>query len=84
MPKKLIDEQDFRIVEDVVGENVIHTLEVREGRDAMGVEKWRTFKTDSRDLKAIFSYMVRVAIELEAVKHGMAGSRAAGHLDSQE
>ena len=67
MPRKLIDEPDFRIVETEVGENIIHTLEVRDGVDAMGVEKWRTFRTDSKDLKAIFGYLIRVSLELEAM-----------------
>lgn len=64
-PRKLVDEPDFRIVEAVIGENVVHTLEVRDGVDAMGVEKWRTFRTDSKDLRAIFQFLVRIAIELE-------------------
>lgn len=65
MARKLLDEPDFRIVEGEIGENVVHTLEVRDGVDAMGVEKWRQFRTDSKDLKAIFGYLIRVAIELE-------------------
>lgn len=65
-PRKLIDEPDFRIVEAIIGENVVHTLEVRDGVDAMGVEKWRTFRTDSKDLRAIFGFLTRLAIELES------------------
>ena len=64
-PRKIVDEPDFRIVENVIGENVVHVLEVRDGVDAMGVEKWRTFRTDSKELRAMFSFMVRLAIELE-------------------
>lgn len=65
MPRLLIDEPDFRIVEDILGENVVHTLEVRDGRDAMGVEKWRQFKTDNKDLRAIFGFLIRLALDLE-------------------
>lgn len=68
MPRLLVDEKDFRVVEDVIGGNVLHTLEVRDGVDAMGVEKWRTFKTDSKDLRAIFGYLTRLALELETMK----------------
>ena len=67
-PRKLVDEPDFRIVEDVIGENVIHTLEVRDGVDAMGVEKWRQFRTDNKDLRAIFGYLIRLAIDLEQTR----------------
>lgn len=65
-PRCLVLEHDFRIVETVIGENVVHVLEVRDGVDAMGVEKWRAFRTDSKELRAIFGYMIRLAIELEA------------------
>ncbi len=72
MPRLVIDEPDFRLVEDVLGSNIVHTLEVRDGVDAMGVEKWRTFKTDiSKDLRAILGYLVRIALELEAMKRGV-------------
>jgi hypothetical protein len=65
MPRKLIDEPDFRIVETEVGGNVLHVLEVRDGVDAMENEKWRQFRTDNKDLRTILSYMVRIALELE-------------------
>ena len=69
MPRLLVSEPDFRIVETEIGGNVLHVLEVRDGADALGVERWRTFKTDvSKDIRAIFGYMVRVALELETVK----------------
>lgn len=67
MPRLVVLEPDFRIVEDEISGNIVHTLEVRDGVDAMGVEKWRHFRTDSKDLKAIFSYLIRLALELEAV-----------------
>lgn len=69
MPRLLVDEKDFRVVETEIAGNVIHVLEVRDGADALGVERWRTFKTDvSKDIRAIFGYMVRVALELEALR----------------
>lgn len=68
MPRKIIDEPDFRMVEVEIGGGIERVLEVRDGVDAMGVEKWRTFKTDSKDLKAMFGYMTRIAIELEQMK----------------
>lgn len=66
-PRKLLDEPDMRIVEDIVGEQVVHVLEVRDGVDAMGAERWRTFQLGSKDLRQLFGYLVRVTLELEAV-----------------
>jgi len=60
-PVLLIDEPDFRLVELVVGGELQHVLEVRDGRDAMGVERWRKFETSSTHLKQIFGYLVRIA-----------------------
>lgn len=73
MPRKIIDEPDFRMVETEVGGGVETVLEVRDGVDAMGVEKWRTFKTDSKDLRAMFSYMKRIALELENLREHQHG-----------
>lgn len=65
MPKLLVDEADFRIVADVVGEADVYTLEVRDGADALGVERWRTFNTSSKDLRSIFAFLIRVAQKQE-------------------
>jgi hypothetical protein len=76
MPRLLIDEPDWRVVEDLVGENEIHTLEVKDGKDAMGVQKWKVFvstqpsmKSYSKELVMIFGYLVRLAHQLEQTKH---------------
>jgi hypothetical protein len=68
VPRLVILEPDFRLVEAEIGGDLHWTLEVRDGVDAMGVEKWRTFKTDSKDLRAIFGYLTRLALELETMK----------------
>lgn len=68
MPRLLVSEPDFRVVETEVGGDVMHVLEVRDGVDGMGVERWRTFALGNKDLRAMFGYMVRVALELETVK----------------
>lgn len=62
-PVLLINEPDFRIVEVTIGEDIEHVLEVRDGRDAMGTERWRKFETSSTHLRQIFGYLVRVAIQ---------------------
>jgi hypothetical protein len=66
MPRCLIEEPDFRVVEDVVDGNVIHCLEVRDGADALGVERWKTFETrGSKNLQAIFNFLIRIAQKQE-------------------
>lgn len=69
---KLIDEPDFRLVEVTIGDGVEHVMEVRDGEDAMGVQRWRRFETDSQKLKTIFSYLVRIAYTLQEREHGNA------------
>jgi len=64
MPRCLVEQKHFRIVEDVVDGNEIHCLEVRDGCDALGVERWKTFTTrGSANLQAIFEFMVTMAKE---------------------
>jgi hypothetical protein len=66
MPRLLVNEPDFRIVWDVVSGNDVHILEVPDGADALGVERWRTFQTrGNKNLEAIFGYLVRLARQLE-------------------
>ena len=62
MPKCIVNEKLFRIVEDVVDGNEIHCLEVPDGCDALGVERWKTFATrGSASLQAIFQFLVLLA-----------------------
>lgn len=69
MPRLLIDEADFRVVEDVVSGNDIHTLEVRDGCDALGVERWRAYVIrGNKNLETIFGYLIRVAKQLERTR----------------
>ena len=59
----LINEPDFRLVRlDLVDGHRQYALEVRDGQDAMGVEKWRAFETrGSKSLEALFKYLIRIA-----------------------
>jgi len=69
MPRCLVEQKLFRIVEDVVDGNVIHCLEVPDGCDALGVERWKTFATrGSASLQAIFQFLIVLAQELETKK----------------
>lgn len=60
-PVLLIDEPDFRLVRVVIGSNVEHVLETRDGLDAMGGERWRRFEINGSTMKALFKYLVRIA-----------------------
>jgi hypothetical protein len=65
-PTLLIEEPDFRLVRVQIGADEEHVLEVRDGKDAMGNERWRKFETrGSKNLEAIFGYLVRIATKQE-------------------
>lgn len=64
-PTLLVDEEDFRIV--ATGDGMF-VLEVTDGADALGVERWRTFQTNGTHLRAIFGYLIRVAQQVQKGK----------------
>lgn len=64
-PMLIIDEPDFRLVRVFIGDHIEHVLEVKEGVDAMGAERWRRFETrGSKNLEAMFVYFTRLAARL--------------------
>lgn len=59
MPRCLVEQPDFRIVDtEIDGIGIV--LEVRDGCDGLGVERWRLFELHSPALKKLFTYFVRV------------------------
>lgn len=60
-PTLLIDEPDFRLVRVEFGDHVEHVLEVRDGCDAMGGERWRKMEINGTAMKALFRYLIRIA-----------------------
>lgn len=60
-PTLLIDEPDFRLVRVEIGDSVEHVLEVRDGQDALGTERWRKFEVNGTAMRALFKYLVRIA-----------------------
>ena len=64
-PTLLINEPDFRLVRVSIGEDVEHVLEVRDGKDAMGNERWRKFELANQHLRNLFGYLVRIASKQE-------------------
>lgn len=51
----------FRLVKVEDGDRVTYTLEVPDGCDALGVERWRTFEMNSQHLRNIFGFLIKVA-----------------------
>ena len=65
MPRCVLEQPDFRIVETDVTGDVQHVLEVRDGCDALGVERWRQFILNNKTERALFSYLLRVTLRQE-------------------
>lgn len=58
----LIQEADFRLVKHELGDgSVDHLLEVRDGKDGMGLERWRKFEVSGTAMRSLFRYLVRIA-----------------------
>ncbi len=62
----LIEEPDFRLARVLIGDHVEHVLEVRDGCDVLGVERWRKFEVNGTTMKALFRYLVRIADKEQA------------------
>jgi hypothetical protein len=63
----VISEPDFRLVRLVLeGGEWEYVLEVRDGMDAMGVEKWRKFELNGTALRSLFKFLIRIAEAKEA------------------
>lgn len=63
----LVNEPDFRLVRlEIADGSVEHVLEVRDGCDAMGSERWRKFEANGTALKAMFKFLIRIAEEKQA------------------
>lgn len=60
-PSLVIAEPDFRLVRVEIGNHVEHVLEVRDAPDAMGGERWRKAEINGTAMKAMFSYVIRLA-----------------------
>jgi hypothetical protein len=60
MPRLLVDEEGFRIVHDVAGNEDIFVLEQRDGDDAMGLPHWRRIETKStRMLSLLYKFIIK-------------------------
>jgi hypothetical protein len=58
----VISEPDFRLVRLVIdGGEYEYVLEVRDGCDAMGTERWRKFEVNGTALRSLFKFLIRIA-----------------------
>lgn len=57
------DADGFRLVRIEDGDRVSHVLEVPDGCDALGVERWREFKMSTSHLQSIFGFLIKVAMK---------------------
>ena len=64
-PTILVDDSRFRIVRVEDGDKVTYVVEVPDGCDALGTERWRDFKTDNTLVKAMRDYIIRGAVAKE-------------------
>lgn len=63
MPRLIIDQPTFRVVETILpGNQAVYVLEVPEDPDAMGNPKWRKFNTSGKDMKAIFEFLISLGL----------------------
>ena len=63
----VISEADFRLVRLVLdGGEYEYVLEVRDGCDAMGTERWRRFEVNGTALRSLFKFLIRIAEKNDA------------------
>lgn len=67
MPKIVAgsDRDGFRLVRVGEGNSLRYVLEVPDGCDALGVERWREFKTDSQHLRNLLGFLIKTAVQQE-------------------
>lgn len=62
------DKDGFRLVRLEEGDRISHVLEVPDGCDALGVERWREFQLHSAQLKIIFGFFIKLALQQQQEK----------------
>lgn len=56
------DDALFRIVRLTEGDKVLYVMEVIDGCDALGVERWREFKLENKHLRALRDFIIRASL----------------------
>jgi hypothetical protein len=61
-PRIIAGDDTFRIVRIEDGNKVSHVMEMAEGCDALGVERWRDARIDNKGVAAtLFNYICKMA-----------------------
>lgn len=57
------DTDGFRIVRQEAGDKVTYVVELPDGCDALGVERWKDVSAEGRVVKAMRDFIIRTAIK---------------------
>jgi hypothetical protein len=62
-PRIVAGDQAFRIVRVENGDCITYVMEMPDGCDALGVERWRDCKVNGSPMTALFSYVIRGSLK---------------------
>jgi hypothetical protein len=60
-PRIVASNERFRIVRIEDGNRIAHVIEVPDGADALGVERWREYKAESAGVRALRDFILELA-----------------------
>lgn len=58
-------DNSFRIVKQVDGDKVTYIVELPDGFDALGVERWKDVSAEGKVVKAMRDFIIRAAVRGE-------------------
>lgn len=64
-PRIVVGDDRFRLVRVSEGAKVTYVLEVTDGADALGVERWREVSADGKPVKAMRDFLIRQCVKQE-------------------
>jgi hypothetical protein len=65
-PRIVAEDQAFRIVRTEDGTRVTYVMEVPDGCDALGCERWRDVKVSGTPMTALFNFVIRESLKGQA------------------
>jgi hypothetical protein len=65
-PRIIAGDDTFRIVRIEDGDRVSHVMELADGADSLGVERWRDARMDNKGVATtLFNYIIKSALQKE-------------------
>jgi len=61
-------DKTFRIVRQERGDHVTYIVELDDGCDALGVERWKEVSTEGKVVKSMRDYIIRAALKDEGAE----------------